>query len=50
MLTVQRKITNTRAAAMFLYTTPSRLSEHGAFAPIWISADGDGERLLQEAV
>jgi hypothetical protein len=50
MLTVQRKITNGRAAAMFLYTTPQRLAEHGAFAPIWISADGDGLRLLQEAV
>jgi hypothetical protein len=50
MLTVQRKITNGRAAAMFLYTTPQRLAEHGAFAPIWMSADGDGQRLLQEAV
>jgi hypothetical protein len=50
MLTVQRKITNDRAAGMFVYTTPERMSEHGAFAPIWISAAGDGERLLQEAV
>lgn len=50
MLTVQRKITNNRAAAMFLYTTPQRLAEHSAFAPVWISADGDGQRLLQEAV
>lgn len=48
MLTVQRKITVNHAAAMFLYTTPQRLAEHGAFAPIWISADGDGQRLLQE--
>jgi hypothetical protein len=48
MLTVQRKITKNRAAAMFLYTTPERLALHGAFAPIWISADGDGQRLLQE--
>jgi|KBSSwiStaDraftv2_1062776.scaffolds.fasta_scaffold44592_3 hypothetical protein len=47
MLTAQRKITSNRAAAMFLYTTPQRLAEHGAFAPIWISADGDGQRLLQ---
>jgi hypothetical protein len=50
MLTVQRKITNNRAAAMFLYTTPDRLAAHGAFAPIWISADGDGQRLLSEAM
>jgi hypothetical protein len=50
MLTVQRKITNGRAAAMFLYTTPQRLAEHGAFAPVWISADGDGQRLVQEAL
>jgi hypothetical protein len=50
MLTLQRKITNNRAAAMFLYTTPQRLAEHGAFAPIWLSADGDGQRLLQEGV
>jgi hypothetical protein len=49
MLTVQRRLTHNRAAAMFLYTTPQRLSEHGPFAPIWISADGDGQRLLQEA-
>jgi hypothetical protein len=49
MLTVQRKITSNRAAAMFLYTTPQRLAERGAFAPIWISADGDGQWLLQEA-
>jgi hypothetical protein len=50
MLTLQRKITNNRAAAMFLYTTPQRLAEHGAFAPIWLSADGDGQCLLQEGV
>lgn len=50
VLTVQRKITSNRAGAMFLYTTPQRLAEHGAFAPIWISANGDGERLLHEAV
>jgi hypothetical protein len=50
MLTVQRKITSNRAAAMFLYSTPDRLNQHGAFAPIWMSADGDGQRLLQEAV
>jgi hypothetical protein len=50
MLTVQRKITANRAAAMFLYTTPQRLAECGAFAPVWISSDGDGQRLLQEAV
>src|SRR5262249_14365233 len=42
MLTLQRKITNNRAAAMFLYTTPERLAQRSAFAPIWISADGDG--------
>jgi hypothetical protein len=50
MLTVQRKITNNRAAAMFLYTTPERIAQHGGFAPIWISADGDGQRLLSEAM
>jgi hypothetical protein len=45
MLTVQRKVTSNRAAAMFLYTTPERLAERGAFAPIWISADGDRQSL-----
>lgn len=50
MLTVQRRITSNRAAAMFLYTTPQRLAEHGALAPVWISADSDGQRLLQEAM
>jgi hypothetical protein len=50
MLTVQQKITNNRAAAMFLYTTPQRVAERGVFAPVWISADGDGQRLLAEAM
>lgn len=50
MLTVQRRITSNRAAAMFLYTTPQRLAEHGALAPVWISADSDGQRLLQETI
>lgn len=50
MITVQRKITGNHAAAMFLYTTPQRLADHGAFAPIWISANVDGQRLLHEAV
>ena len=49
MLTVQRKIIGDRATGMFVYTTPQRIAEHGAFAPIWISAQGDGQRLLQEA-
>jgi hypothetical protein len=46
MLTVQRKITDDRAAAMFVYTTPERLATHGAFAPIWTSAEADGIALL----
>lgn len=47
MLTVQRRITNNHAAAMFLYTTPQRLADYGAFAPIWMSADGDGISVLE---
>lgn len=47
MLTVQRRITNGRAAAMFLYTTPQRLADYGAFAPIWMSTDGDGISVLE---
>lgn len=50
MLSVQREITANRAAAMFLYSTPERLAEFGVLAPIWMSADGDAQRLLQEAV
>jgi len=50
MLTVQRRTTANRAGAMFLYCTPARLAEHGVFAPVWISADGDAQRLLQQAV
>jgi hypothetical protein len=46
MIKTQCAITNDRAPAMFLYTTPQRLAEHGAFAPIWISAEGDGISLL----
>jgi hypothetical protein len=46
MLTVQRKITESRAPGMFLYTTPQRLAAHGAFAPIWISAEADGISVL----
>ena len=46
MLTVQKKITGDRAAGMFVYTTPERLSVNGAFGPIWISAEGNGVSLL----
>lgn len=50
MLTLQRKLTGNRAAGMFLYTTPERMTAHGVLAPIWWSSNGDGQRLLPEAV
>jgi hypothetical protein len=50
MLTLQRKLTGNRAAGMFLYTTPERMTSHGMLAPIWWSVSGDGQRLLQDAV
>lgn len=33
-------------AGLFLFTTLQRLTEHGAFGPIWITADRDGVSLL----
>lgn len=50
MLTLQRKLTGNRGAGMFLYSTPARIAAHGVFAPIWLSTNGDGQRLLQDAV
>ncbi len=46
MLTVQRKISNDRLSALFLYATPERLETHGAFGPAWLSADADAVSLL----
>ena len=46
MLTVQRKISNNRLGALFLYATPQRLEAHGALGPAWLSADNDGITLI----
>jgi len=42
MIDAQREITEGRASALFLYTTPPRIAAHGAFGPIWISSESDG--------
>jgi len=46
MIDAQREITKDRAAALFLYTTPERIAEHGAFAPIWISSERDSISII----
>ena len=47
MLTVQRKITQGRLPAFFLYSTFERLQTHGAFGAAWITADADHVSLLE---
>jgi hypothetical protein len=46
MLTVQRRITQDRLGALFLYATPERLHAHGPLGPAWLSAEGDAQCLL----
>lgn len=46
MLTVQRRITQDRLAALFLYVTPERIQTHGPLGPAWLSAEGDAQCLL----
>ena len=45
MIDAQRQICD-RAPSLFLYTTPARVAEHGAFAPIWISSERDGISII----
>ena len=47
MMTVQRKITGDRLAALFLYATPERLNAAGAFGPAWLSTDTENISLLE---
>ncbi len=46
MLKAQLRVTRGQANAMFLYTTPERLKQHGVFGPAWISADSDRVSIL----
>lgn len=46
MLTVQRRITQDRLGALFLYSTPQRLQTHGPLGPAWLSAEGDDQCLI----
>ena len=46
MLEAQREVTNDRLAGLFLYSTPQRLNESGAFAPIWMTSERDGVSLV----
>lgn len=45
MIDAQREIAK-GASALFLYTTPTRMAAHGAFAPIWISSESDGISII----
>lgn len=47
ILEAQLEITDGHAPAMFLYTTPERITGEGLLAPIWISAEHDGISLLE---
>jgi hypothetical protein len=49
MLKAQHCVTGGRLAGLFLYTTAQRLAEHGPLGPVWISAAGDGIRLLESS-
>ena len=49
MIAAQREITNDRAPALFLYTTPQLIAERGAFAPIWSSSEHDNISIIDRA-
>lgn len=46
MLAAQREATQDGVHGMFLYTTKSRIAEHGVLGPAWKTARGDGLCLL----
>ena len=46
MIDAQRQVTNGAAAGLFLYTTPQRLADEGAFGRVWMSSETDGVSLL----
>ncbi|MFN0217371.1 MAG: replication-relaxation family protein [Hyphomicrobium sp.] len=46
MIEAQRQVTNDTARGLFLYTTPRRLADEGAFGPVWMSSETDGVSLL----
>ena len=46
MIAAQREVTNDRLTGLFLYSTPQRLDESGALAPIWMTSERDGVSLL----
>lgn len=50
MIKSQREVTNDTTHGLFLYTTPQRLAEHGAFGPAWISSTREGISLLPPAL
>ena len=49
MLDAQREVTSDRLAGLFLYSTPQRLAEHGAFAPIWMTTERDGISIIDRS-
>ena len=46
MIDAQRQVTNDTARGLFLYTTPQRLADEGAFGRVWMSSETDGVSLL----
>ena len=49
ILEAQRTITNNKMSGMFLYTTPQRLNELGAFGPVWTTANDERVSLIKDA-